>query len=78
MTPQDFKIGDYIKHMNGDTGSVTASSDGKVSVTFDRGKGYWKGEYDELWFRLYPDGLTKIQRPSWLAPVTNGDGGNGR
>jgi hypothetical protein len=62
--PSDFKAGDYVEHMNGDTGRVTEiKPDGAVFVTFDRGKGYWHGEYDENWFRIHPDGLKKIDPP---------------
>lgn len=60
-TIKDFKVGDPVKHMGGNIGKVTAiKEDGAVCVTYDHGKDYWKGEYDDLWFRLHPDGLTKL------------------
>lgn len=57
MTPKDFKIGDSVKHMSGSVGEVTKITNA-VHVAFD---GY-HGEYDDLWFRTYPEGLKITQQ----------------
>jgi hypothetical protein len=64
MPLPDFKEGDHVEHMSGDTGRITKITDA-VHVTYDRGKNYWKGEYDALWFRTYPEGLKKVPAPKW-------------
>lgn len=63
-TVSEFAIGDYVRHMNGSTGRVTEIRDRRVFVKFDRGPSHWRGEYDDLWFVLNPQGLTKITPPA--------------
>jgi FKBP-type peptidyl-prolyl cis-trans isomerase 2 len=50
-----FKNGDRVRHSDGREGEVTSVTDTSVIVKFDHGKS--GGEYDDLWFRIYPDGL---------------------
>lgn len=60
----DFKAGDYVNHFNMKLGRVIEiTKGGAVKVTFDHGKDDWYGEYDALWFRLHPYGLTKVSEP---------------
>ena len=58
-----FQKGDRVEHMGGGTGTVTDVLDtGAVCVTYDEREGRWRGEYDEFWFRLHPNGLKKLSR----------------
>lgn len=57
MKRKDFKVGDKVEHMNKSVGEVTKITDA-VHVAFD---GY-HGEYDDLWFRTYPEGLKLVQQ----------------
>lgn len=68
MTPKNFTIGDRVQHMCGSVGRVTKVTD---AVTVDFGKPGYRGEYDEPWFRAYPDGLKIIK----ACPIPNGERG---
>jgi hypothetical protein len=65
ITAADFKVGDYVEHFAGrNIGRVVEiKPDGSVQVKFDRGRDHWDGCYDNLWFRMHPDGLKKIDPP---------------
>jgi len=62
-----FVAGDRVSHFTVGEGVVTKNEGGTVYVTFDgtnkRGKNF-VGIYDPNWFRIHPNGLTKLPRPT--------------
>lgn len=63
----DFKTGDRVRHVSRDEkGTVTILDNGDVKVRFDKPTPSGRasiGVYDELWFRLNPNGLVLQQTP---------------
>lgn len=59
-----FQTGDRVRHNSrGEDGTVTMLANGNVLVTFDkltpRGT-VSQGEYDDVWFNVYPNGLSLV------------------
>jgi hypothetical protein len=58
-----FRVGDRVKHFDdvlGLVGEVVSLDNDAVKVRFVTKGHEWFGAYDDLWFRLHPEGLTII------------------